>query len=126
MNSIRFQDAKRIYSAALERDPDLRAAYVAETCAGDEGLRKEVESLLGCRNAAQEFFQAPAIEAGAKALARNSSADLHRPYFLALRHPGEDRRGRHGTALQLNNGKSWTLMISAGQVGRAIAGSSTE
>lgn len=75
MNSIRFQDAKRIYSAALERDPDLRAAYVAETCAGDEGLRKEVESLLGCRNAAQEFFQAPAIEAGAKALARNSSAD---------------------------------------------------
>ncbi len=76
MNPDRFQEAKRIYTAALEREPAEREAYVSEACAGDESLRKEVESLLGCRAEAQEFFKAPAVEAGAKALARDSHRDF--------------------------------------------------
>ncbi len=76
MSSNHFQDAKRIYGAALELDPDRRIAYVAQACAGDEALRKEVESLLFCRAEGDEFFKAPAMEAGAKALARESATDL--------------------------------------------------
>ncbi len=76
MSSNRFQDAKRIYGVALECEPDQLAAYLAEACAGDDALRKEVESLLGCRAAAHRFFEVPAIEASAKVLARESSASL--------------------------------------------------
>ena len=36
----------RIYELAVEQDPATRDAFLAETCAGDEALRHEVESLL--------------------------------------------------------------------------------
>jgi eukaryotic-like serine/threonine-protein kinase len=75
MSPNRFQEAKRIYNAALDQEPAQREAYVSEACAGDEVLRKEIESLLGCRSEAQEFFKAPAVEAGARALARESAID---------------------------------------------------
>jgi eukaryotic-like serine/threonine-protein kinase len=76
MTPNRFQEAKRIYVAALDCEPAQRDAYLSEACEGDEALRTEVESLLGCRAEAQEFFKAPAIEAGAKALARESRIDF--------------------------------------------------
>ena len=49
-NLVRDDDAQQvaqIYLAAVERDAAGRAAFVCEACAGDEGLRREVESLLG-------------------------------------------------------------------------------
>ena len=64
MSPNRFQEAKRIYNSALEREPNQREAYLAEVCGGNETLRREVESLLGCRSEAQEFFNAPAVQAG--------------------------------------------------------------
>ena len=38
---------EKLYHAALERAPADRAAFLAEACAGDDALRREVESLLG-------------------------------------------------------------------------------
>jgi len=76
MNRERFQEAKRIYNSALEREPHQREAYLKEACAGDEALRKEVESLLAFQSEAKEFFKAPAIEAGANALANDPHVDL--------------------------------------------------
>jgi len=76
MTPDRFQKAKRIYNSALKCEPAQRDEYLSEACAGDEALRKEVESLLGCRTEAQQFFKAPAVQAGAKALARESQIDL--------------------------------------------------
>ncbi|MBZ5611483.1 MAG: serine/threonine-protein kinase [Acidobacteriia bacterium] len=76
MTPDRFQDAKRIYNSALEREPAQREAYLAEACAGDESLKQEVESLLGCHTEAQEFFKAPAVEAGGKAQASESPIDF--------------------------------------------------
>jgi class 3 adenylate cyclase/tetratricopeptide (TPR) repeat protein/predicted Ser/Thr protein kinase len=46
MSLRREEQVKRIALSALERDPAERAAFVAEACAGDEGLRREVEALL--------------------------------------------------------------------------------
>jgi serine/threonine protein kinase len=46
MNPERWQQVKKIFGAALEREPGERAAFIEEVCAGDEGLRREVESLL--------------------------------------------------------------------------------
>ena len=40
---------KRIHQSALDVDPSERAAFVHESCGGDEALRREVESLLRVR-----------------------------------------------------------------------------
>ena len=46
MTSERWRQIELVYHAALEREPQGRAEYLAEACGGDEDLRKEVESLL--------------------------------------------------------------------------------
>jgi eukaryotic-like serine/threonine-protein kinase len=46
MTPERWQQASRIYEAALEREPDARGAFVADACGEDQELRHEVESLL--------------------------------------------------------------------------------
>src|SRR6185503_13051334 len=45
-NPDRWATVERLYHSALARPVDERAAFVAEACAGDEELRREVESLL--------------------------------------------------------------------------------
>ncbi len=42
----RWQQVKRIATEALERDPATRAAFVAQACAGDATLQREVNLLL--------------------------------------------------------------------------------
>ena len=42
----RWQQVDQLYHLALEREPGQRGAFLAEACAGDEELRREVESLL--------------------------------------------------------------------------------
>ncbi|HEU5257846.1 MAG TPA: protein kinase [Vicinamibacterales bacterium] len=60
----RWATVDRLYHAALARPVDERAAFVADACAGDEDLRREVESLLGQRTSeAGEFTQGAVIVA---------------------------------------------------------------
>jgi non-specific serine/threonine protein kinase/serine/threonine-protein kinase len=42
----RYAEARDLFLAALEHPPDRRPAFLQEACAGDEELRREVESLL--------------------------------------------------------------------------------
>jgi serine/threonine-protein kinase len=42
----RWQRIASLYDLAVERDPAERDAFLADACAGDEALRREVESLL--------------------------------------------------------------------------------
>jgi eukaryotic-like serine/threonine-protein kinase len=46
----RWNTVEGLYHAALARPVDERATFLAEACAGDEGLRREVESLLASRS----------------------------------------------------------------------------
>ena len=46
MKSDRLAQVSRIYHDALARDAGERAAYLREACAGDDGLRGEVQALL--------------------------------------------------------------------------------
>ncbi len=57
---------KRIHQAALEREAGQRATFLDEACAGDEVLRREVESLLGYQEAAETFIESPAPEVTAR------------------------------------------------------------
>jgi hypothetical protein len=42
----RWDAVDRLYHTALARPVDQRAGFLAEACAGDDELRREVESLL--------------------------------------------------------------------------------
>ena len=46
MKPDRWQQIERLYHSALKRDANERAMYLRQACAGDDGLRQEVESLL--------------------------------------------------------------------------------
>src|SRR5262245_44020881 len=62
---IELQQWERIewlYHAALGREANERAAFLAAACAGDEALRRQVELLLSCDARAEDFIEAPALE----------------------------------------------------------------
>jgi hypothetical protein len=46
MDSERWQRVAHLYEAVLEREPGERAAFLTEATGDDDGLRREVESLL--------------------------------------------------------------------------------
>jgi eukaryotic-like serine/threonine-protein kinase len=69
----RWQEVKKVLAGALERAPSERHAYVDQACAGDEALRKEVESLLTQQNTAGSFLEAPAFEVAARGQAKDQS-----------------------------------------------------
>jgi len=60
MTPERWPDVERILLVALTRDADEREAFVAEVCANDAALRREVESLLRQESEAAGFLSAPA------------------------------------------------------------------
>jgi eukaryotic-like serine/threonine-protein kinase len=66
LDKHRWRQVESLYHAALEHEPGARDAYLAQACAGDEELRREVEELLGYDGAAESFIQgnALAFEAG--------------------------------------------------------------
>src|SRR5262245_33385181 len=55
-----WEAAKRIHQCALEKDPSERAAFVTESCSGDETVLREVQSLLSYD--VESFLEQPAIE----------------------------------------------------------------
>ena len=60
MAAERWQRAKDVFQAALDRAPEARAAFLAEACAGDDELRRDVESLLAAHDGAGRFLSNPA------------------------------------------------------------------
>jgi serine/threonine protein kinase/Flp pilus assembly protein TadD len=70
-NSEKWQEAKEIFYAALQRAPKEREQFVNESCKDDDDLRREVESLLSSSEAAGSFMQNPAMNEIAEALAAN-------------------------------------------------------
>jgi|GEM_PF-127351 len=68
MTPERWQQIKVLLESALERDPLERDAFLAEVCAGDTGLRSEVEALLDSHDRAGAFIESPAYEVMAGSL----------------------------------------------------------
>jgi eukaryotic-like serine/threonine-protein kinase len=72
MDPERWKQVEELYHAALECEESRRAAFLAEACAGDEGLRRRVELLLAhYAQASSSFLEEPAAEMFAKALAQD-------------------------------------------------------
>ena len=73
MTPERWQQIETLYHAALERAPETRAAFLADACAEDSDLQREVEALLRGEDATWSFIEGNALEAEARHL---ESADL--------------------------------------------------
>lgn len=67
---------EELVMSLLELGPSERAARLDSVCADDAELRREVESLLMQESRADRFLETPALEAAARALAREQSEAL--------------------------------------------------
>jgi Tol biopolymer transport system component len=65
-----WEQIAQLHRAALEIEEGARAAFVTKACAGDELLRRDVESLLALEGNAEDFMESSALEAVAAQLAK--------------------------------------------------------
>ena len=73
MERERWLKIERLYHEARARDASERSQFLAEACAGDESLRREVEALLAQGEGTGSFLGAPALDVAAQALARDQA-----------------------------------------------------
>ncbi len=73
MKEERWRQIERLYHSILAKHPAERSAFLAETCAGDEELRRELESLLAYEDRAENFIESPAIDVAARMMAEDYS-----------------------------------------------------
>jgi serine/threonine protein kinase/Tfp pilus assembly protein PilF len=62
MNAERWKQVNDLFQLAVERAPEERATFLHEACHDDEGMRREVESLLTSYERAENFIEVPAFE----------------------------------------------------------------
>ena len=60
-----WQQVNSLFLRALDLAPGERAEFLAQACAGDETLRRDVESLLTSHAQAGQFLEQPLIAAAA-------------------------------------------------------------
>src|ERR1700730_1340074 len=76
MKPQRWQEIDRVFEAALEREKDQWPAFLDQACAGDEELRREVESLLRAHEQAGSFIEKLPPEAGEEILKEQETDSL--------------------------------------------------
>ncbi|MBL8203248.1 MAG: protein kinase [Blastocatellia bacterium] len=74
MQPGRWQQIQDVYLDALNVSAERRAAFLAQTCAGDEDLRHEVESLLNAHEEVGTFLQVPAVKVAEEERLRHADA----------------------------------------------------
>jgi eukaryotic-like serine/threonine-protein kinase len=62
MKPERWPRVEQLFHFALKVEESRRSAFLEESCAGDEDLRREVELLLGADKKAENFLESPAQE----------------------------------------------------------------
>jgi eukaryotic-like serine/threonine-protein kinase len=65
MTPERWRRVDAVLQSALDLPDDERAAFLDRACAGDDELRREVDTLLDAEGRAGDFIEAPAFEAAA-------------------------------------------------------------
>ena len=62
MTPERHRQIRHLYEAAVERDPQQRAAFLDAACRGDDDLRQHVVQLVTAHDRTDGFLQVPAID----------------------------------------------------------------
>jgi len=83
MTPEQWQKLRPILESALELEPESRAAYVANACDGDDGLRVEILSLLNEPKQSDSFLREPALDLVRRHMAQDQ-AQLDKAEQLAL------------------------------------------
>ena len=76
MKPERWKQVNDLFQSAIERAPEERAAFLDEACHGDEGMRREVESLLTSHERAENFIELPAFEVAPELVTNDSAGAL--------------------------------------------------
>ncbi len=74
MQPDRWRRVEELYHTALQQDETQRASFLERSCAGDEALRIEVESLIAYAQQTGRIIDKPAVEAVAAAMAEDIRA----------------------------------------------------
>ena len=69
--SANWEEVKELFEQVLARPFAERDAFLNQASAGDEALRREVESLIKSYEQAESFMESPAVEAAADSLVGN-------------------------------------------------------
>jgi WD40 repeat protein/serine/threonine protein kinase len=69
MTPEQWQQLESIFHAALELEPEQRAAFLDQACCGDEGLSHEVQSLLASQAMPVNIIDIPPVDEVVKLLA---------------------------------------------------------
>lgn len=93
MKPERWKKIDDLVQAALEQSGAERAAFIDEACAGDDLLRREVESVLAYQQDASGFLESPAIEQAAELIADSQTPSLE---GRTISHYKLTRRIAHG------------------------------
>ncbi len=72
-NAEHWQEVKELFQGALEHQGGARAQFLERACAGNAGLRQEVDSLLESFQEAGSFMEAPAVAFAAESLVGEQS-----------------------------------------------------
>jgi serine/threonine protein kinase len=73
MTPERWQQIDQLFHEALACEADQRGKFLATQCAGDESLRREVESLLSSLEESSDFIETPAGDVAAELLDSHQS-----------------------------------------------------
>jgi serine/threonine protein kinase len=73
MTHERWQQVEELFHSALAREPGQCASFLAQACAGDEPLLREVESLISFHDRPNSFIETPASDLAAELLAKRPS-----------------------------------------------------
>src|SRR5881296_3052727 len=76
MKAERWKQVNDLFQSAVERAPEERAAFLDEACHGDEGLRREVESLLTSYDRAENFIELPAFKVAPELVTNDKAGAL--------------------------------------------------
>ena len=76
MTSERWQQVNDLFQLAAERAPAERTTFLQTACQGDEGLRREVESLIASYERAENFIESPAFEVAPELLTKDGAAAM--------------------------------------------------
>ncbi len=76
MEPERWQQINDLFQSATERAPEERAAFLDQACHGDEGMCREVESLIASYERAENFIESPAFEVAPELLTNDRAGAL--------------------------------------------------
>jgi serine/threonine-protein kinase len=73
MEPERWRQIDQLFHLALGKQPYERELLLADLCAGDAGLQKEVEDLISSHEQAAEFIESPASDLAAEVLGKGQA-----------------------------------------------------